>query len=284
MVETYSLISIRWRKTFSLFVFGIFLFTKFQREQPNRFLLGGKMHVENHRKQYRSVLNISLVASCLHALHPLDQCEESMKVGAQLAHDTPESNWEGLVCEFYKTAKRPRSKIERILHSFRRHSRWIYIQQQSSSSSSNCFYCSIKTIAGRRRTLLLKFVLLFSVAVALQTDDSLQYHKTQIVATGKTVSQQQKWLDHCSAWQRPGVITQQRPDCQEKEKSGWDLEEDGKSVVKPGSIPGWGVGDFFPFLPKLCFQFPSLLSLPFPFPLPSTFCLRLKGTLRIYPK
>ena len=32
----------------------------------------------------------------------------------------------------------------------------------------------------------------------------------------------------------------------------------------PGSILGWGVCDFFPFLPKLHFQFPFLLSLPLP--------------------
>ena len=34
----------------------------------------------------------------------------------------------------------------------------------------------------------------------------------------------------------------------------------------PGSIPGWGVCDFFPFLPKLHFQFPFPLSLPLSFP------------------
>ena len=51
------------------------------------------------------------------------------------------------------------------MKSFHRHSRWLYIQQQSASSSSNCFIehefpgrnvVFNKTIAGRRRTLLLK--------------------------------------------------------------------------------------------------------------------------------
>ena len=58
MVETCSLISIRWRTAFSLFVFGIFLvFTKSQRVQPNRFLLGEKMHVENDNVTDAGVLS-----------------------------------------------------------------------------------------------------------------------------------------------------------------------------------------------------------------------------------
>ena len=62
-------------------------------------------------------------------------------------------------------------------------------------------------------------------------------------------------------------------------------------VQFPGSIPGWGVCDFFPFLPKLHFQFPfhPFPSSFFPFlflslPLPSIYlkCIPFRKKLRTY--
>ena len=67
----------------------------------------------------------------------------------------PENIMDNFFFNFWNVNEKPGTKNGD--RDFHRHSRWLYIQQQSSSSSSNRFieHMFNKTIAGRRRTLLL---------------------------------------------------------------------------------------------------------------------------------